>query len=153
MTPLTLLKGILVSFGEPLTPNGYPTMKLDWYKTRRVVKMSKIVRQEQAAKYYGIENFSVKRIKAAPVAAIQAPEDVQGVEEEGTEVVRVNYAEKKSGSGLRYQSGTEMAQEIRNRRIEEKRLRADAKKKRRAEEDQMINQSLDQVVQRAEEMK
>merc|ERR1711916_379495 len=35
-------EGILVSFGEPLTPNGYPTMKLDWYKTRRVVKMSKI---------------------------------------------------------------------------------------------------------------
>lgn len=42
------------SFGEPLHVDSYPTLKLNWYRTRRVVKWSRVVREEKAAQHYGI---------------------------------------------------------------------------------------------------
>ncbi len=47
-------QGIEASFGEPLHSDSYPTMKLNWYRTRRVVKWSRVVREEKAAEQYGI---------------------------------------------------------------------------------------------------
>jgi hypothetical protein len=45
------------SFGEPIKVGGYPTMKLNWFRTRRVVKWSRVVRQEKAALHYGVTSL------------------------------------------------------------------------------------------------
>jgi hypothetical protein len=43
---------IKVSFGEPVHMGGYPTVKLDWFSTRRVNRWSGVVRQEKSAQHY-----------------------------------------------------------------------------------------------------
>lgn len=67
-------QGVTVKFGEPHTWDDYPSLKLDWYSTRRVVKVAKVVRQEKSAEKHGL-------IAAAP----HSKHDVDAVTDDSDE--------------------------------------------------------------------
>lgn len=163
-------EGIKVSFGEPMTLDGYPSLKLDWYRTRRVVRVSKVVRSEKAIEYYSKEaeaalpssqkkskqdeNLALDNQPAAAAAQVgevesEDEEDNGGTGEQGGS--RRSYHEKASLPGVRFESEA-VADAIRERRKDKKQSQDNMPKVRKQKEEDLVTKGLDAVKARAKEL-
>jgi hypothetical protein len=165
-------EGIRVAFGEPMQVEGYPAVQLSWYRTQRVVKWSGVVRQEKAKEYYekhGValgavneenanENRNVnQRSPIKPLATDKVPETVEEEEEVPRSPSRFEDGARKGGLGT-YDS-QDIANTIKQRRNErnlksprKQNSREAMEEKRKNQEEELYNKSMDAVQKRAAEL-
>ena len=106
-------QGIKVSFGDPVHVGGYPTVKLDWYSTRRVNRWSGVVRQEKSAQHYqalgGVPETRASEENGTSAGAAGEPENKRKSK---------HYEDKVVKSNTSFDSEA-VANAIRQRRVEE----------------------------------
>jgi len=140
-------EGIKISFGEPPLVDGYPTVKLDWFKTRQVVKWSRVVRKEKAAAYYKENGVPVDE-EADVVIADHEDENV-AVQ---TEAEAARFRDSARKAGVNYDTSGAVVDAIRSRRQKsstEKLTSEEMDARRQAQEAKLLKESVEAVKSRA----
>merc|ERR1712000_114130 len=118
-------EGIKISFGEPVLVNGYPSCRLSWYSTRRVVKWSRVVREEVSAKYY--KEHGVPETAPGVVTGGQKPLAAGSENDSMTNFADVKvprYSDDVRKGGVNYNTSGAVVSAIRGRREEQAAERA-----------------------------
>ncbi len=120
-------QGIKIWFGEPVHVGGYPTVKLDWYSTRRVNRWSGVVRQEKSTQHYqavaaggSLPEVRASEENAGAAVATDGNKQEQQQQQQQLPGKRTSrqYEEKVVKSGTTFDS-VAVADAIRQRRVEE----------------------------------
>ena len=111
---------VQISFGEPVLVNGYPSCRLSWYSTRRVVKWSRVVREEVSAKYY--KEHGVPETAPGVVTGGQKPLAAGSENDSMTNFADVKvprYSDDVRKGGVNYNTSGAVVSAIRGRREEQ----------------------------------
>lgn len=148
-------EGIKISFGEPMLVDGYPSLKLDWYRTRTLVKWSRVVREEVSAKYY--KEHGVPVMSEETSTAAHGEETPVTLQQPHQQLKERQFSDDPRKGGLKSDTSNAVVDAIRGRREEQSAERAaqaaQAEARRKAADDALLNNSIAAVKIRAEEAK